>query len=252
MLTTTKHPDSMDFAHTTVGALVADDYRKAEVFKRHGIDFCCGGGRTVEAACAKKGVSLSTLERELLAVQQTDRGSETENANTWDLGFLVDYIINVHHTYVRTNIPLLREFTKKVARVHGHANPEVIEIAKRFGEIATELEQHMMKEEHILFPYIKHLAMARSQNEPVGPPPFGTVHHPIRMMEHEHDHAGSIMKEIRHLSHDFTPPEHACTTYRVLYFKLEEFEADLHTHIHLENNILFPKAIALEQDLSSS
>ena len=241
----------MSVEHKTVGELVAADYRKAEVFKRFGIDFCCGGGRTVEEACQKKGIPYSTLENELLKVEQENGSSDLMNFHEWDPRVLIDYILSVHHSYVRENIPLLKEFTTKVARVHGHAHPEVVAIAELFGEVATELEEHMMKEEQILFPYIKRLAGVQRQNKPMHRPPFGTVRNPISMMEFEHERAGEILAEIRRLSHDFTPPEHACTTYRVAYFKLEEFEADLHKHIHLENNILFPRAIALEQPLSS-
>lgn len=241
--------DPINVEQQTVGALVAADYRKAEVFKRFGIDFCCGGGRTVKEACEKQGVSYSDLEAELLKMQHQDDVTEPMNFNAWDPRLLVDYILYTHHTYVRENIPLLQEFTAKVAKVHGHANPEVVEIAALFGEMAVELEQHMMKEERILFPYVKRLAGLRGLQEPMGQPPFGTVQNPIRMMELEHERAGEIMAEIRRLSHDFTPPDHACTTYRVSYFKLEEFEADLHKHIHLENNILFPKALAAEQAL---
>ncbi|MFQ5569598.1 MAG: iron-sulfur cluster repair di-iron protein [Rhodothermales bacterium] len=245
-------PDYMDLAHKTVGALVADDYRKAEIFKRFDIDFCCGGGKTVKEVCEEKGLNYNDLERALLQVQHEANGAEQPDVNEWTPGTLIDHIIGTHHAYVRANLPLLKEFTAKVARVHGHANPEVVQIASLFDEVAAELGQHMMKEEHILFPFIKHMAIAQDRDEPAERPPFGTVQNPIRMMEAEHDRAGNIMKEIRTLSRDFAPPEHACTTYRVAYFKLEEFETDLHRHIHLENNVLFPMAIALEQRLSSS
>lgn len=240
--------DEMDIEHITVGALVAADYRKAEVFKRFGIDFCCGGGRTVKEACEKKGVSVNMLENELREVTQKGSSSEPLNVHEWDPRQLVEHILSVHHSYVRENIPLLKEFTTKVARVHGQANPEVVEIADLFGEVGNELETHMMKEEQILFPYIKRLVDPQKQRQALGLPPFSSVDHPIRMMELEHEHAGEIMAKIRRLSNNFTPPEHACTTYQVAYFKLEEFEADLHRHIHLENNILFPMAKAIEQE----
>ncbi|RMH76286.1 MAG: iron-sulfur cluster repair di-iron protein, partial [Calditrichaeota bacterium] len=154
-------------------------------------------------------------------------------------------------TYVRESIPLLREYTAKVARVHGDAHPEMVEIARCFEELAQEMEQHMMKEEQVLFPYIKQMVVAEKQGRLLPPPPFGTVQNPIRMMEMEHDRAGELMKQIRKLSRDFSPPEDACNTYRVTYHKLEEFEADLHQHVHLENNILFPGAIALEEKLQA-
>lgn len=233
-------------AQKTVGELVAEDYSKAEVFKSYGIDFCCGGGRTVSEVCTKKGIPFQDLERALLQSGQREAASAALNFDEWDLGFLADYITNVHHRYVRANLPLMQEFTAKVARVHGKANPENVQIAALVEELVAELQQHMMKEEHILFPYVKQLEAASRDEAPMVSAPFGTVQNPIRMMEHEHDHAGTIMKEIRTLSNDYTPPEHACNTYRVAYYKLEEFEADLHKHIHLENNILFPKAITLE------
>ena len=176
--------------------------------------------------------------------------AEAINFNELDPRFLVDYILNIHHAYVRKNAPLLIEFTTKVARVHGQANPEVIEIAELFKELVSELELHMMKEENILFPYIKRLVAFQGSNKAWDKPPFGSVQNPISMMEMEHEHAGNAMAEIRKLSNHFTPPEHACTTYRVSYLKLKEFEEDLHKHVHLENNILFPKASALEQHLT--
>lgn len=227
----------MRFNAQTVGELVAADYRKAEVFKRHGIDFCCGGGRTVAVACAKKGVSPEVLDRELIAVEERDNTAEEMNFSSWNATKLIDYILYAHHSYVRENIPLLRGFNDKLARVHGAANPELVEIRRLFDEMATELEQHMMKEEQILFPRIKKMG------EPGETPPSKAIEAPIRMMEQEHEHAGEVLAEIRRLSNDFVPPEHACTTYRVTYAKLEEFEADLHKHVHLENNILFPKAL---------
>ncbi len=234
----------------TVGQLVAEDYRRAEVFRKYGIDFCCGGGRSLTEVCKEKNIDLDQLINDLKAVEKAPSDGKNLSFDEWELDFLADYIVNVHHRYVKENVPLLKEFTAKVARVHGEAHPEVIEIARLFEAIATELEQHMMKEEHILFPYIKELATVKNTpGQPLTPPPFGTVRNPVGMMIAEHDHAGELLKQIRQLSKDFTLPEDACNTYRVSYQKLEEFEADLHQHIHLENNILFPKAIKYEQDL---
>jgi len=237
-----------DYSMKTVGELVVKDYRFAGVFKKFGIDFCCGGKRLLHEVCTEKGVALDALLAELEKAATTATAHE-QNYEQWETDFLADYIVNVLHRYVRENIPLLREYTAKVARVHGEAHPEVVEIARLFEEVASELDQHMMKEEHILFPYIKQLVAARRENQEVMPPPFGTVENPIRMMEHEHDHAGNLMKQIRQLSHNFIPPDDACNTFRVTYAKLQEFEEDLHQHIHLENNILFPQAIELEQRL---
>lgn len=237
-------------ANRTIGDLVAEDYRRATVFKQHGIDFCCGGGKTLEAACAKKGVALGDMQRALEAAEEKS-APESMRPAAWSPDFLADYIVNEHHTYVRESIPILGEFTQKVARVHGNGNPEVIEIARRFEEVAREMSQHMMKEEKVLFPHIKELATATKTHRDPAKPAFGTVRNPIQMMEHEHDQAGALMREIRRLSGNFTPPEHACATWRVSYAKLEEFEDDLHRHVHLENNILFPKAAALEDELTA-
>ena len=166
-----------------------------------------------------------------------------------DLGFLIDHIVNVHHTYVSESIPLISQYANKVAKVHGHHYTDLHEINKLFHEVAEELLTHMQKEERILFPFIKQLVKAKKEGIIPVPPPFGTVSNPIQMMEHEHDNAGDVFKTIAILTNDFTPPEGACNTFRALYSKLEEFEQDLHQHIHLENNILHPKAIALEKNI---
>ncbi len=233
----------------TIAALVTEDYRMAEVFKRNGIDFCCGGGKTVGEACKTKGVDFDELEKELGQAVESSMPEESTNFDKWGLVELVDYIIEKHHSYVRQNVPLILEFAQKVATVHGHAYPEVIKIAELFQEAAKELGPHMMKEENILFPYIKDLVNARN-SEKSTESMFGLVQGPISMMTMEHESVGDIMKEIRKLSGNYIPPLHACNTFKVEFFKLKEFEEDLHQHIHLENNILFPKAIALEKSLT--
>jgi regulator of cell morphogenesis and NO signaling len=235
----------MELKDRTIGELVAEDYRRATVFKKHGIDFCCGGGKTLEAACRKRGIDLLDM-RSALEHAESGRTIDSARVSSWSPDFLADFIVNEHHAYVRESMPLLREFAFKVARVHGEANPEVIQIAEIFDGLAAEMEEHMRKEERVLFPYVKEMVKTAVETQPASPPPFGSVENPIRMMEHEHDRAGAAMREIRSLSCDFTPPEHACNTYRVLYAKLEEFEDDLHRHVHLENNILFPKILAME------
>ena len=234
----------------TIAELVVEDYRRADVFKKYGIDFCCGGGRPLAAVCEKRGLDNAAVKQALVTAEETT--DAPVHPERWATGFLIDYIVNEHHSYVRDSIPVMQEYTHKVARVHGHANPEVVEIASLFDEVAAEMSQHMMKEERVLFPYINELAAAAGDQRTVDPAGFGTVQNPINMMEHEHERAGSVMRKIRELSSDFVPPEHACNTYRVSFAKLEEFEADLHRHVHLENNILFPRAIELEQLASST
>ena len=237
-----------DFTRMTIGEIVAEDYRRATIFKRFGIDFCCGGGKTVAETCEKKGISPTELEEALLRVSDTG-SSRDADARTWDLDFLADYIVNVHHRYVRENLPPLVQFATKVARVHGDAHPELHEIAELTLRLAADMEEHMAKEEQVLFPYVKALVNASRLEVAPSRVPFGTIRNPIMMMEHEHDDAGNIMKRLRELSNDFTPPEYACNTYRATFATLEDFESDLHRHVHLENNILFPRATALEDEL---
>ena len=160
-----------------------------------------------------------------------------------------EYTTETHHKYVIDALPLLDEFSTKVARVHGASNPEVIEIARLFQVVANEIRMHMDKEETILFPYIRQMAMAKHLGELLPLSPFGTIKNPINMMEAEHESAGGSMQAISELSNGYNPPEWACNTYKVLYAKLQEFENDLHQHVHLENNILFPKAIKFEEAL---
>ncbi|MBL7892880.1 MAG: iron-sulfur cluster repair di-iron protein [Bacteroidia bacterium] len=233
----------------TIGDMVSKDFRKAEVFKKFGLDFCCGGKKTLTKACKEKGLDVVQIEKELKAVEEK-MASPSQDFNSWDLGFLADYIVNTHHKYVLQAMPVIFEYTQKVAKVHGERNPEAIEIANLFLKVVDELNRHMMKEENVLFPYIKILASTKKNLKNLEPSPFGTIENPVRMMEKEHELVGELMENIKKLSHNYTPPAQACTTFRLSYAKLKEFEDDLHQHIHLENNILFPKAIALEIDLS--
>lgn len=233
---------------SSIGELVAKDYRKAEIFRKFGLDFCCGGHKTVKEACEKKGVNYIEVENELLKVEQ-QQNDNTENFNEWELDFLADYIINKHHKYVSSAVVLLNELSSKVARVHGDVHPELIEIERNYVQVANELTAHMQKEEVVLFPYIKQMVQNKRNGNPFEKSSFGTIKNPIHMMESEHVSAGECMESIRTLSNNFTLPSDACNSYRVLFGKLEEFEKDLHQHIHLENNILFPKAIQMEKEL---
>lgn len=233
---------------STIGELVAEDFRKAEVFRKFGLDFCCGGNKSLKEACEDKGINQKDVDTALEEVESQPQNSQQDFKN-WELDFLTDYIINTHHKYVTESLPMLDEFSKKVARVHGDFHPEVIEIASLFDEVAEELKMHMHKEESILFPYIKKLVLAKSEKTEMEPSPFGSIENPIRMMESDHLMVGGNMDKIHKISNDFTPPEDACSSYCVLFAKLNEFEQDLHRHIHLENNILFPEAIQLEKEL---
>lgn len=232
----------------TVGELAAKDYRKVEVFKKYGIDFCCGGKKSLDKVCSEKGINREKLEMDL-SQTETMTNLPSQDFASWDIPFLIDYIVNTHHKYVIQSLPVIFEFTQKVARVHGKEHPEVVVVARLFMKVMDELNQHMMKEENVLFPYIKQLFKIKSEDGSIHTPPFGTVMNPINMMEHEHDVVGNLMHEIRNITNNYSLPDGACNSYRYSYSKLNEFEEDLHQHIHLENNILFPKTIDLEGKL---
>jgi regulator of cell morphogenesis and NO signaling len=227
----------------TIGEIVAMDWRKAEVLKRYGIDFCCGGKRTLQSVCAEKHLDIHQVEKELLTASVSS-GGRALPFNEWDVSFLAEYIMNTHHTYVRKALPELRAYAYKVSTVHGEFHSELNSIHELVDKLNEELLDHLYKEENILFPYIKKLA----ENHVPTKPHFGSIGNPIAMMEHEHDEAGKILQKIRKLSIDFMVPEDACASFRLFYQMLQQFESDLHTHIHLENNILFPKAIKLEEE----
>jgi len=232
----------------TIGEMVADDFRKAEVFSKFGLDFCCGGTKTLKEACEEKGIDKKEVEAALTEVESLPVNRQ-QNFKDWELDFLSDYIINTHHRYVTESLPMLHDVSLKVAEAHGASHPEVVTIAGLFAAIEEELSAHLQKEEQILFPYIKQVAVAKREKIQMAPSSFGSVENPIKMMEAEHVSAGSNMDKIHELSNAYALPEDACTSYRMLYNKLNEFEQDLHQHIHLENNILFPKAIQLEKEL---
>jgi regulator of cell morphogenesis and NO signaling len=234
---------------TTIREIVASDYRTAAIFQRHGLDFCCNGGRTIGQGCRDAGASEAALLRDLDAVLGTPASGVPRFAS-WDARTLIAYIVGNHHAYVREAMPALRRHTAKVAAVHGERHPDLAYIATLFGRVADEMTDHMVKEERVLFPFIASLEEAAQTEGRAPEAPFGTVGNPIRMMEAEHRFVGDAMAEIRHLTDNYTPPPQACATWRVTYQELEAFERDLHDHVHLENNVLFPKAAALEGSLS--
>lgn len=234
----------------TIRDIVANDFRTAAVFQRHGIDFCCRGNRSIQDACRTTKASADEVLREIAAATATPP-TVTARFSTWDFATLVSYIVGNHHAFVRASMPILLTHTKKVAAVHGEDHPELVEVARLFAEVAEEMTSHMLKEEQILFPYILDLEQASEGAAPPPSAPFGTVRRPIRMMEAEHEAAGDAMARIRSLTSGYAIPEGACTTYRVCLQELEAFERDLHEHVHLENNILFPKAADLESKLGS-
>ena len=216
------------------------------VFEKLGIDYCCGGNRPLDEVCAAANLKLDDVLHSLeTAIASPSRPSDRE-LRSGSLAELISHIVRTHHAFVRTQIPEIGRLMEKVYSKHGPNHLELGEIRGTFEGLGQELTTHLMKEENILFPYIERMEESVLQREPILPPPFGTVANPVRMMEHEHDDAGTALKTLRKASGDYTPPADACTSFRALYTALANFEKDLHQHIHLENNVLFPRALAME------
>ena len=232
--------------HKKIGEIVAENIKAAHVFKKNKIDFCCGGGKEIYEVCKKKKINYTELKKELISIGHPKKKF---NYNSWDLNFLIEHIINVHHKYVNESITIIKEYCRKVSKVHGHYYKEVVKIENNFNELAVELISHMNKEEVILFPYIKRLNSIKKHKNVKPDSIFRSVINPIKMLESEHKLAAQILKYIKKDSNNYTPPKESCNTHRALYSKLEEFEQDLFIHIHLENNILHPKVITLEKTL---
>ena len=229
----------------TIGEFVAEDFRAAQVFRKYKIDFCCKGDRTVEEACENKKYQAEDIYNELSNVANLKSGDI--DFNSWPLDLLADYVEKTHHRYVEENTAVLIQYLNKLCKVHGGGHPELFEIRDLFFASAQDLAAHMKKEELILFPFIKKMVAAKQKGETFDKPHFGSVESPVAMMKHEHTVVGDLFVKIDDLTNSYQFPEDACGTYQVTYKMLEDFEKDLHTHIHLENNILFPKAIELEK-----
>ena len=235
-------------ATRTVREFATEIPNATRIFEKLGIDYCCGGGKALEAACRQANISVDDVLRSLAgasapAADTIGRAVDFQNVSLTDL---IAHILSKHHVYVKQEIPRLKQLLVKVVAVHGAGHPELIAVQGTFAALANELEGHMMKEEMVLFPYIERLEQATNAGRRAPQAPFGPISNPVRMMEMEHASAGGALEEIRGLTSAYTPPEGACFSYKTLYSALKEFEADLHQHVHLENNIVFPRAIALE------
>lgn len=228
----------MQFKNLSVGEIVANDFRTSSVFKKAGIDFCCGGKQSFSDACAEKGISSNELENEILKITE-EPVNEFMNFKNWDPIFLSEYIVNTHHKFVLKNLPELVFYTQKIATVHGEHHPELIQVANLFDKINTELLQHLKNEEKVLFPAIKEVINSGSSNAKE------IIISELTRMTWEHKFAGTTMDEINRITKGYLVPADGCNTYRVAFKLLEQFEDDLHTHVHLENNILYPKALEL-------
>lgn len=234
-------------ADKTMRDIVLEYNGTAGVLEKYGLDFCCQGTRSLDEACRTKQLDTEAVLEELKATFVDEPGFN--RYQKWDLPFLCDYIVNHHHTYVKESMPMISEHLSKVVAVHSMRHPELKEVGTIFFGICREMETHMMKEEHVLFPYLAEMSRAAKIGAQLPPAHFGTVDNPIAMMMREHESAGEAMEKIRELLADYTPPEDACTTMRLTYNELTAFEHDLHQHVFLENAILFPRAQKLEAEL---
>lgn len=235
-----------DLDQAIIGQLVAENYRTAAIFRKFNIDFCCNGNRSIADACRQKNIDPATVTDQLAEVltQQQDGAADY---NSWPLDALTGHIRQKHHRYVEEQIPVLEAYLHKLCSVHGNDHPELMLIFDLFRASAGELTMHMKKEELMLFPYIDKMVQSASEQALLPPPAFGSVSNPIAMMMQEHDQEGERFRKIQELSNDYSVPPDGCNTYRVTYALLKEFQDDLHLHIHLENNILFPKASRMEE-----
>jgi len=234
-------------AEKTVRELAVENPAATRILEKLGIDYCCGGNQSLDEACRAANLPLDQVMDSLeMAEQPTRSAPKLHDWQREPLADLVAHINGTHHKYTREEIARLGPLFAKVCSVHGKNHPELVEISAIFAGLAQELTMHMMKEEMVLFPYIVRMEEAVIQNEPILPPPFGSVRNPVSMMEHEHDSAAAALRAMRQASKSYSAPPDACISYQTLYKALAEFEADLHQHIHLENNILFPRAVAME------
>ena len=229
-----------------IGELVANDYRTASVFKKYNIDFCCQGNRTINDACEAKEIDTQAVVNDINGLLNSKTDSSIDY-QSWPLDLLADYIEKKHHRYVEQRTTEIKPYLEKICHVHGGRHPELLEISEHFNATAAELAMHMKKEELMIFPFIRKMVKAKEAGTKLAMPKFESIQFPIQAMMDDHTNEGERFRLIDELSNNYTPPEDACNTYRVTFALLKEFEQDLHLHIHLENNILFPKAIELEK-----
>ena len=235
-----------NFTTKTIREIAVEMPAMTRVFEEYKIDFCCGGGRNFYDACQFAGVAPEIVSQKINQIL-SNQTEGVEMAEQKSVSELIDYILEKHHVFTKAEITRLSALMEKVCRKHGAHHDELFALQKSFTALCDDLTPHMRKEETMLFPFIKHLEMSAANNLSSPRPPFKTVKNPVRMMMIEHDTAGDFLRKMREITKDYALPEGACPSFQALYFGLEELEKDLHRHIHLENNVLFPDAVKLEQ-----
>ena len=241
----------MNATQKTVREFAVEFPNATRLFERLGIDYCCGGHRSLQDACMEAGVSVSEITNSPEITAAPESRDQEVNFSTVPLTKLINYVVEKHHTFTKTEIQRLRLLIDKVWEAHNANHPELTQLRSHFQTLRAELEPHMLKEECVLFPYITRMQQAIDHHHLIGTPPFRTVANPVHMMMIEHEAAGYLLQQMRRITSNYTAPADACTSYQTLYGALEEFEKDLHQHIHLENNILFPRAQEMESGLLS-
>ena len=235
-------------SNKTVRDVVLELPQATRVFEKLKIDYCCGGDQPLVEACATAGVKVENLERMLAEAGHAEvQGNGSLDFGKATLGELIGHILDRHHVYTKEEMARLEPLIDKVIAAHGENHPELRSLGGLFQQLCADLKPHMFKEEQILFPYIVEMERSAVENRPAPFAPFGTVNNPIRMMMMEHETVGDLLRELRTLSSNYTVPPDGCISYQTLYQALEAFEKDVHQHIHLENNILFPRAVAMEE-----
>jgi regulator of cell morphogenesis and NO signaling len=237
----------LNFTTKTIREIALAAPAATRIFEEYKIDYCCGGGRNFYEACQFAGVSPEIVSQKLDSILNSPPEEFELPEKTRNLSELIDYILEKHHVFTKTEIARLSALMEKVRRKHGETHAELFFLENELIALCNDLTPHMRKEESVLFPFIKHLEMSAANNLSSPQPPFKTVKNPVRMMMIEHDTAGDLLRKMREITNDYAVPENACPSFRALYFGLEELEKDLHRHIHLENNVLFPRAVELEQ-----
>lgn len=228
----------MSVEEKKVGEYVIEDYRNAHLFSKHGIDFCCGGKKTLKEACLNANVNADSVLSELKSLAEV--GEPEVLLESLNLSELIEYIVSTHHTYTRTKGELLLLYSNKMVNAHGEKHPEVIPLNKLIRALMDDLMPHLLKEENVLFPAIRALENGSNLNFPKE-----QIIHPIQAMESEHEVVGKIIADLKLITNNFIPPAYACTTWKICYATLDEYIKDLQTHIHLENNILFPRVLKI-------
>jgi regulator of cell morphogenesis and NO signaling len=236
----------------TLAQIVNNNHQAAWVFEKYHLDFCCKGKRSLEQACSELQLEPEKIIAELENLANQNSAADPLHFDNMTLTQLIDYIIMTHHAFVNRELSQILDYLQKIANKHGERHPEMIKVFQMFAAVKEELESHMKKEEQVLFPRIKEMERILLNEAGTFNLNITYLQSPITVMEHEHDHAGTMLKEIRMLTDNYTPPADACTTYRLSFAALQAFELDLHQHIHLENNVLFPKAIALFKNSKES